>query len=33
MNDQVAMNQLGEQLRKRFPQSREAAALRAEGFR
>jgi len=32
LNDQVAMNQLGEQLRKRFAQSREAAALERRAF-
>ncbi len=32
LNDQVAMNQLGEQLRKRFAQSREAAAYERRAF-
>ncbi|NPC54013.1 type IV pilus biogenesis/stability protein PilW [Caenimonas soli] len=32
MNDQVAMNQLGEQLRKRFSQSREATAYERRAF-
>lgn len=31
-NDQVAMQQLGEQLKKRYPQSREAAALERRAF-
>ena len=32
LNDQVAMNQLGEQLRKRFGQSREATAFERRAF-
>jgi type IV pilus assembly protein PilF len=32
LNDQVAANQLGEQLRKRFAQSREAAAYERRAF-
>lgn len=32
LNDEVAMNQLGEQLRKRFGQSREAAAYERRAF-
>lgn len=32
MNDTVAMNQLGEQLRKRYPQSRQRAALDRRAF-
>ncbi|HMA08537.1 MAG TPA: type IV pilus biogenesis/stability protein PilW [Ramlibacter sp.] len=32
MNDQVAMQQLGEQLRKRYPQSREATAYERRAF-
>jgi type IV pilus assembly protein PilF len=32
MNDQVAMQQLGEQLRKRFPQSKERQALDRRAF-
>jgi type IV pilus assembly protein PilF len=32
LNDQVAMNQLGEQLRRRFAQSREAAAFERRAF-
>jgi type IV pilus assembly protein PilF len=32
LNDDVAMNQLGEQLKKRFGQSREAAAFERRAF-